>query len=328
MNPEVESALPGLVERGLIAPEQAALAGRIARGDLVSVRGELRTALYLGVLLVLAGVSLLVKENLDRIGPVGIAAGIGLAAALALFWVVRRGPAFTWGSDESPHLAFDYILLLGVLLVGADLAYIEWKFTPLGPAWSWHLLFMALFAGGMAVRYDSRVLWSLALSTFAAWRGVAVSFHAATHSLLGEVSDVVRVNAIVCGAFFIALGGLAKRFDRKAHFEPAAAYLGWLLVLGGLVAGSMNRIFGSQEVLNPWALATLLVGTGLAVWTVRQRRFWLFALGVIAAYIGLSVLMVRAMGSEFGCFWFWTTSTGVLVLLLVVYLKLGKGQDA
>ena len=61
---------------------------------------------------------------------------------------------------------------------------------------------------------------------------------------------------------------------------------------------------------------------------MRQRRFWLFALGVVAGYIGLSVLTVHAVGEEFGCFWFWTTSTGVLVLLLVVYLKLGKGHDA
>ncbi len=328
MNPEVEDALPGLVEQVLIAPEQAALAGRIARRELVSVRGELRTALYLGVLLVLAGVSLLVKENLERIGPVAIATGIGLAALLALAWVVRNGPAFTWGSDESPHLAFDYVLLLGVLLVGADLAYSEWKFTPLGAGWTWHLFFMALFAGAMAVRYDSRVLWSLALSTFAAWRGVAVSFATATHSLLGEVSEAARVNALVCGAFFIALGALAKRFDRKAHFEPAAVYLGWLLVLGGLVAGSLEHVFGHEDAVNPWALATLAVGAGLAVWTLRQRRFWLFALGVVAGYIGLSVLTLRALGSEFGCFWFWTTSTGVLVLLLVVYLRLGKGQDA
>jgi len=328
VNPEVEHALPGLVEGGLIAPEQAAIASRIARRELVSVRGELRTALYLGVLLVLAGVSLLVKENLERIGPVAIAFGIGLAAAFALLWVVRRGPAFTWASDESPHLAFDYILLLGVLLVGADLAYIEWKFTALGAAWSWHLFGMALFAGAMAVRYDSRVLWSLALSTFAAWRGVAVSFDAAAHTMLGEVSEVVRWNALACGVFFVVLGALARRFDRKAHFEPVAIYLGWLLVLGGLVAGSLQHLFGASGEANPWAFATLAVGAGLAVWTVRQRRFWLFALGVVAAYIGLSVLTLRTVGEEFGCFWFWTTSTGVLVLLLVVYLKLGKGQDA
>ena len=44
-----------------------------ASDELVSVRWELRTLLYLGVLLVTAGVGLLVKENFDRIGPVAVA---------------------------------------------------------------------------------------------------------------------------------------------------------------------------------------------------------------------------------------------------------------
>lgn len=328
MNPEVEHALPGLVEQGLIAPQQAALAGRVARRELVSVRGELRTALYLGVLLLMAGVSLLVRENLERIGPVGIAVGLTVGALAALFWVVRRGPEFSWGEQASEHLAFDYILLLAVLLVGADLAYIEWKFTPLGAAWSWHVLGMSLFAGAMAVRYDSRVLWSLALSTFAAWRGVAVSLHAAARVLEGETAVAVRWNALVCGAVFVVLGVLCKRLGRKAHFEPVAAYLGWLLVLGALIAGSVSGPFSNDPTRLLWALALLLTGGALAVWMVRQRRFGLFALGVIAAYIGLSALVVRTMAEELGCFWFWSTSTGVLVLLLVVYLRWGKGAEA
>ena len=328
LNPEVAAALPALVEAGVIAPQQAALAGRIARRELVSVRAELRTALYLGVLLFLAGVSLLAKENFERIGPFGIACGLTLAATGALFWVVRRGPAFSWGVEESPHLAFDYILLLGVLLVGADLAYVEWQFTPLGAQWSWHLFFMALFTGAMAVRYDSRVLWSLALSTFAAWRGLAVTARAATTVLFGEASVAVRWNALVCGLAFVALGALAKRFDRKAHFEPVATYLGWLLVLGGLVGGSAGESFGDSGAVIAWSFALLVVGAGLAVWTLRQRRFWLFALGVVGGYIGLSVLVLRGLGAEFGCFWFWSTSTALLVLLLVVYLRLGKGVEA
>lgn len=327
MNPEVKTALPALVEQGLIAPEQAALAGRIARRELVSVRGELRAALYLGVLLFMAGVSLLVKENLERIGPVGIAVGLTVAALAALFWVARHGPAFSWGERESEHLAFDYILLLGVLLAGADLAYVEWKFTPLGAAWSWHVLGMSLFAGAMAVRYDSRVLWSLALSTFAAWRGVAVTLHGAARAMEGETATAVRWNALVVGALFVMVGALCKRFERKAHFEPVAAYLGWLLVLGALVAGAVSGAFSSDPTHLPWSLALLLTGAGLAVWMVRQRRFGLFALGVIAAYIGLSALVVRTIAQELGCFWFWSTSTAVLVLLLVVYLRWGKGAE-
>ena len=41
-------------------------------------------------------------------------------------------------------LGADYVLLLGVLLVGADLAYIETQLRLLGPEWAYHLLVVAL----------------------------------------------------------------------------------------------------------------------------------------------------------------------------------------
>src|SRR4029077_10919013 len=125
MNPDAAAAIPKLVEAGALPPEAAPRLLRVARGELVSVHWELRALLYVGVLLIPGGVGLLVKENLDRIGPVAIAVGIGLAAAAALAWVIARAPPFSWGPSPSPHLAFDYMLLLGVLLAGAELAYVE-----------------------------------------------------------------------------------------------------------------------------------------------------------------------------------------------------------
>ena len=176
MNPDVGAAVERFAAAGTLSAEQARSFGRVARRELVSVHGELRLLLYAGVLTTMAGVGLLVKENLDRIGPLAIAIVLGLGALACLIWVARRAAPFTWGEDRASHPALDYILLLGVLLLGADLAYLETQFTPLGAAWPWHLLLMTLVMGALAVRYDSRVVFSLALSTFAAWRGVSTAF--------------------------------------------------------------------------------------------------------------------------------------------------------
>src|SRR5436309_11882877 len=137
MNPDVADAIPRLVEAGILPPDAAPRLLRVARGELLSVHRELRTLLYIGVLLATGGVGLLVQENLDRLGPVTIAAAIGLAAAMALGWVARTAPPFSWRESPSPHLGFDYVLLLGVLLAAADLAYVEVRFTPLGAHWPW-----------------------------------------------------------------------------------------------------------------------------------------------------------------------------------------------
>ncbi|HEY4589904.1 MAG TPA: DUF2157 domain-containing protein [Thermoanaerobaculia bacterium] len=321
MNPDVADAIPRLVEAGVLPPDEAPRLLRVARGELLSVHWELRALLYVGVLLITGGVGLLVKENLDRIGPVAIAAGIGLAAAAALGWVVRVAPPFSWREVPSPNLAFDYILLLGVLLAAADLAYVEVKFTPLGPHWSWHLLIVAVFAALAAFRFDSRVVFSLALSTFAAWRGVSAARFGTDlwwNALWsGAAEDAVRWNAIACGALFAGLGFALKRSGRKAHFEPVAATLGWLLILGALASGMGEQIFWW-----PWTLGLLLAELGLAAGAFLVRRFPLFAFGVVAAYAALSRLVLDGTADTLGCFWFFITPILVIVGLILTQRRL------
>jgi hypothetical protein len=314
MSPDVAQAIPELVEAGVLPPAQAPKLLRVARGELLSVHAELRALLSLGVLLITGGVGVLVAQNLDRIGPAAIATGLTLAAIAALAWVEKVAPPFTWDEVKAPHLALDSILILGVLLAGADLAYVEWKFTPLGAQWPWHLLIMALLTGVAAFRYDSRPAFSLALSTFAGWRGISVGMLGFT--LLPETS-AVRWNAILCGVLFAGLGLVLKRTRRKPHFEPVAVHLGWLLILGGMASG----MFEEKEIA--WASALLLVGAGLAAGAYRARRFSLFAFGVVAAYAGLSRVTLDVVDAEvLGCFWFSATSILVLAGLIVAQRRL------
>lgn len=315
MNPDVANAIPKLVESGILPAEKAPHLRRVARRELVSVHGELRLLLYLGVLLVTGGVGLLVKENLDRIGPAAVAAGIGLAAVAALGWVARVSPPFSWREVKAPHLAYDYILLLGVLLAAADLAYVEVQFTPLGRNWAWHLLIVALLAGAAAFRFDSRVVFTLALATFAAWRGVAVAWGGS--GLWTGADDAVRWNAIACGALFAALGFVLARTGRKAHFEPVAAHLGWLLVLGGLASG-----LGESHWLL-YTLALLVCSVALAAGAYRFRRFPLFAFGVLGGYAALTRIIFELADAEvFGCFWLFSTSILLLIGLIVAQRRL------
>jgi hypothetical protein len=312
-DPDIAAAIPDLVGRGLLSPAAAAVAARPVRGDLLSVRAELRGVLYLGVLALVAGVSLLVRENLAWIGPAGVAFLIGLAALVALWWVQRRAPAFHWGKVPAPHLAFEYVLLLGMLLLGADLAYIEARFAPLGPAWTWHLLLVAVLYASAAVRFDSRPLFALALSTFSAWRGVAVSFGAAA-TILEDAASALRWNAIGCAVLFVVLAQGLRRFQRKAHFAPVAEWLGWILGLLALLGGSLE---GESIRELVWALALLLAGCGLAAGAFLVRRFGLFALGVLAAYAALTRLLVVVVDEPLlGCFWLMGSSLALLAGLV------------
>ncbi len=294
MSAEALTVVAKLREAGLLAGPAAARLERIARGELVSVRSELRLALYAGVLLVAAGVSLLVEENLARLGSVTIAAALTLAVAGCFFWVARHAPRFAWGQAPATHLAFDYILLLGVLLGAADLAFVETQWTPLGSAWPWHLLLVSIATALVAFRYDSRIVFSLALSTFAAWRGVSIELGTRGIGRLFHAPDRLRANAIACALLFLVLGLLLQRTGRKAHFEPVAAHLGWLLLLGACVSGIGRR--GDVELA--WTLVTLLAAIFLASAAFRGRRFPLLAMGVVAAFIAISALFHRLDPSD------------------------------
>ena len=316
MNPDVAAAVDRLGRQGVLTPAQASLCGRVAGRELVSIRPELRLLLYGGVLAVMGGVAVLVRQNLDRIGPVTIAAGLWMGAAAALLWTLHHAPRFSWSQSSSPHLAFDYILLLGALLTGAALAYLEVQFTPLGRAWGHHLLAMSLFAAALAVRGDSRMVFSIALTTFAAWRGVSAALLERAFWSGSDATWSLRVNAVVTGLLFVGLGFGLVRSGRKAHFEPVAAHLGWLLVLVALLSGVAER--GSAG--TSFRVVLFVVGAALAAAALARGRFPLFGMGLVAAYVGLSALVVTAVPDAFfGFVWFAGTGTAVLVGLLVAY---------
>src|SRR5260221_11561149 len=154
-SPEVADAIGVLREKEILTPGASAALLRVARRELVSVRLELRTLLYAGVLLVVSGVGIFLKLNQDRIGPVAIASLLGIAAAGCLLFVFRRSPPFSWGAAAKSHVAADYLLLLAVLLLGSDLAYVERPFPFLGKDWPYHLVGLSTIAVAAASRFDS-----------------------------------------------------------------------------------------------------------------------------------------------------------------------------
>lgn len=310
MNPDLVEAVSALARSGTLSPEQARVFGRVARGELVSVRTELRLLSYAGVLLATAGVAELLRQNLDRIGPLVIAGALALGALVCLAWVARQAPAFRWGESASTHLALDYVLLLGALLAAADLAFVEARFTPLGAAWPWHLLLVSALYALLAFRYDSRVLFSLALSTFAAWRGVSTARLNGAFWLGGDA--LVRANAAACALLFLFAGLVLRARSRKAHFEPVAAHLGWLLLLGTAASG-----LGTRDG-TLWAFGLIVLAALAGVVGCLQRRFSLLAIALVGAYVGVSALAVRAAHDDGLVFWWFSLTPLAVVGLLFV----------
>jgi hypothetical protein len=324
-SPEVAREIPELVRAGVLSPERAAPLLAVARGDLVTIRAELRALVGLGVLLMTTGVGLFLKEHHDALGPATIAALLALAAASCLVAVARRSPPFTWRRVAEPDWLVDGLLLLAIGLLGADLAWIETQFTPLGADWAWHLLLMSVVTGALAVRFDSVAAWTLALSTFAAWRGVAVAPTAENFErAIFRGEGALRWNLLVCAAVFALAGWALDRFDRKRHFEPATTFLAVLAAGVALASG-----LGEAALWPLWAMALAALGYFVARHAFARRRLGLFALGGLGLYVGATRFLFEIPGwYGLGCFWFAATSVGAVVVLVVVHRRFRAGGDA
>lgn len=287
MNPDVANAIPEMVRNGILEEKTAATLLRIARGELLSIYPELRLLFYFGVLLTTTGVGLLVKNKYQQLGPMAIAILIGAGALASFGWAVRQAPEFSWKEVSSPSLSYDYMLLLGVLLASADLAFIEVQFTPLGANWPWHLLLTSSLMAVIAFRYDSRTIFSLALSTFAAWRGLSVSL--IEKPIWNASDETIRWNALVCGIAFVVLGRFLVRTKRKPHFEVVAVHLGWLLILAALFSGTMNSGW-----IEEFYIAALAITSATLSWlSYRKQQFVLFVFGVLGVYVALIEWMLK-----------------------------------
>jgi len=324
-SPEAARALPELVAAGVLSPERAAPLAAAARGEIVSVRAELRALLGLGVALALAGVGAFVVAWRERLGPLVLAALLALAAAGALLALWRRAPPFAWERVAEADWIDDALLLLAVGLVGADLAWLESQLVWLGEGWPLHLLTMSLVTGALAVRFDSRVGWSVALATFAAWRGIDVtpSLQAVDRALSGS-TDRFRLELGLVAASFALLAWAMLRFRRKAHFEPVTT------ALATLVAGVALGLGLAEPSWPLWAVALALVGGGVAFWAYRRRRGGLLALGALGAYAAATRgVFALPFAGGLGCFWLAATTAGAIVLLAVVHRRFRRaGGDA
>jgi hypothetical protein len=117
---------------------------------------------------------------------------------------------------------------------------------------------------------------------------------------------------------FVMLGRLMAAKGRKAHFEPTATYVGWILALGAMFGGTVTY-HGEGIDERTWALALCATGALLAWRAVRARRFPLFAIAVFAAWLGGNefVSMTVLEDAVTALFGWWFLSGIALIVALV-----------
>jgi hypothetical protein len=275
-----------LAAAGVIPEPAAAQAAALERGMIFSVFAELRFALYAAVAAITAGIGLLIKDNLDRIGPITLMVVLALASSGCYATALRN----QWQGKER-SIGGDYLLLLGALIVSADLGYAESQFHWLGTEWQWYLLILAAFHGVTAYGLRSRLVLCTSIAALAAWFGI--EGRVTTLFNVGASGVALGFHAMVCAGTLLVCRAANRRLGGPAIFE--SVFENFAANIGFWGAWALCLTPGAR-LLGLCLLAAL---TTASIFKALRREEEIFAV-YGTAYAALTLCSLEAQVIEYG----------------------------
>src|SRR5215831_15019953 len=304
----LEEELRELGSSGALDEAEAAQAIALERRTLFSLFDELRAALYAAVALVIAGVGMLVKERLERIGPFTLIFALAIAGAACYVPAIRAKSRAGGQSTVT-----DYLLLLGALIVSADVGYAESQFHWLGANWSRHLLLLTAFHAYAAYALRSRLVLPVALTSLAGWFGIERGpgnlspWHFATPEL--------GLRALACSAVMLAWRAIDQRAN-AGRFREVFEHFAANLAFWGAVGWCSNPHMRVVGVVTLVLLAAVAI---LKAFRSGAESFAVYGIGYTALGFSLVVAQVTDL-TLFG-------ATLVLVIVLTAAAALRRLHD-
>src|SRR5688572_28137544 len=117
-----------LFNKGFITEDQYKKIDLITSGKVVSVFYELRTLLYLGVMLFTTGMGILIYENIGELGHLISIIVLTVLTIICFWYAFKHAKPYTHEQVTSPTPYYDYILLLGSLLFISVQGYLQFQY--------------------------------------------------------------------------------------------------------------------------------------------------------------------------------------------------------
>ena len=279
----LEAEYQALADAGLISAEAAAQCIASERGAVFSLYEPLRLALYAAVLMIVAGVALLLRAHLDQIGPLALMAAVAAISALCYATAIRSRLR-----ARPRSVAGDYLLLLGALLLSADLGYAETRFHWAGAHWSSELLLLTVWHAATAYAFESPLLLSTALASLVGWFGVQTEL--GQGFLMAASTGHPAAPALLCAGTLLSWRMLHRRLHANRSFDLLFAHFAANVGLPGAIACMLDpasRLPG---------MALLAAGAGLAIHAGRRDgQTWFVVYGIAYPAAGLCWLEAQVV---------------------------------
>jgi len=301
-------------KEGAISLEQHASLASLSRGEPFSLFLELNVLLYAGVLAFVAGLGWTVTTWSQQIGDVLVLTVLSTILAGCFWYCFSRAPAWSAAETAAPSPIFDYVLYLGSLVWGVELAYLENRFHVLSGQSDFYLLATAGLFFFLAYRFDNRFVLSLALSSLAGWFGLTIS-HWPSHQ------DAAYRQYALLYCLLVGVGGvLLQRRGLKPHFFGTYLNIVANVLFWALLSGVFNR-----QGYGLWFLALLIACGASLAWGVTRRQFAFVAYAAVYGYVGVSSMFLRGVFDETVVLsYFVLTGVAMLVVLVQIARRFGR----
>ena len=260
-------------------------------------------------MLISTGVGVYISKHLDDIGPLAIAAVIGLAAAACYAWAY-------WKRSRNTALVDDYVLLLAALLASADVGYIEHHYHLLGDSWPRHFLFLAILHAATAYYFRSRLVLSLSVASLAAWLGIE---RRSVDGLL-EAHVATAVRGFVCAAIVVAW----RVIDRK--LRPATTFSSLFDHAAANLAFWASLILAMTEETRLLGCAIAIVLAAAAMLYARRTREATFVIYAwVYGTIAVDIAVCNAIHDEiFITFYLLVSTIGAIIGLFLSHARIRR----
>lgn len=302
-----------LLQLELITLDDATRIERFESARPFSLHWELKTLLYLGVLLLNLGLGYLIYQNIDSVGHAALIALIGAVSATCFWYAYRRRQPFSRSETESPTPYYDYVLLLGCLLFLVMEGYWQYQYQIFGTRYGLATFIPMVLFFGLAYRLDNRGVLSLGITALASWLGIAVT----PQDLLAHndfnSETIVNTGILLC-VLLSAVPFLSELRDFKKHFSITylnfGVHIGMIACLSGMMALDRPLLY----------FPMLCAAVGFFIWYARTRAsLYFLTVAVLYGYIGFTYMLlnyVTDMDFMFYLLYFILSCAGVIVFLL------------
>lgn len=309
---------------GLISDESFEKINHRDEHPLFSVHWEIRTMLYVGVLLLTGGLGILIYENIDSIGHQAVLLFILLISAGSFVYCFKNKLPFSTGQVRSPNPYFDYILLLGSISLVTFVGYLQFEYHVFGIHYGMAALVPMLLLFFIAYYFDHLGVLSMAIVDMGLWMGVSVT----PKDLLLHLdfdSETLVYTYVVLGLILMGVAFLTGHFKFKPHFKFSYLHYGVHITYISLLAGYFH--FYDSIFAAVWMLGVFLLSLFIYIDAMKGKSFYFLLLMVLYSYIAVSSLIIRVLISMpngdgfFLILLYFVASALVLIFLLINFNK-------